>query len=117
MPRRDLSHIEVPFTSEEVLKTIKAMPFDKAPGPDGFTGRFFVVSWSIIQEDFMRAFEHFYRGDMRGLVAINKVTVPLLPKVTGARDIKDFRPVSLIHGAIKIFDKTLADRLAMDIPI
>ena len=31
-------------------------------------------------------------------------------------DIKDFRPVSLVHGAIKLFDKVLAIRLADDLP-
>lgn len=64
----------------------------------------------------MRAFGCFYSGDMRGLPAINKAMVSLLPKVDGAIDIKDFRPVSLVHGAIKIFDKVLFDRLAEELP-
>lgn len=34
----------------------------------------------------------------------------------GAVDIKDFRPVSLVHGAIKIFDKVLATRLEPELP-
>lgn len=116
LPSHDLAHLEAPFTMEEVEKTIKAMPLDKAPGPDGFTGRFYVVCWQTIREDFMRALEHFHKGDMRGLAAINKAVVSLLPKKDGVVDIKDYRPVSLVHGAIKIYDKILATRLADDLP-
>lgn len=56
------------------------MPMDKAPGLDGFTGRFYATCWPIIKGDFMRALDQFFRGDMRGLPAINKTIVPLLPK-------------------------------------
>jgi hypothetical protein len=71
-PRLELSHLEDPFTMEEVEKVIKAMPTDKAPGPDRFTGRFYAVCWHIIREDFMRAMGCFYNGDVRGMAAINK---------------------------------------------
>lgn len=64
----------------------------------------------------MRALGAFYRGDMRGLPVINKVIMSLLPKKDGAVDIKDFRPVSLAHGAIKFFDKVLSSRLAVELP-
>lgn len=50
---RDLTHLEVPFTIEEVEKTVKGMPLDKAPGPDGFTGRFYASCWNIIKVDLM----------------------------------------------------------------
>lgn len=116
IPRLDLAHLECPFTVEEVEKIVKAMPLDKAPGLDGFTGRFFASCWHIIKIDFMKALEVFYRGDMQGLPAINKAIVSLLPKVDGAVDLKDFRHVSLVHGAIKIFDKILATRLSTELP-
>ena len=38
---RDLSHLEAPFTHEEVEKVGKGMPLDKASGPDGFTRHFY----------------------------------------------------------------------------
>lgn len=116
LPTIDLSQLEVPFTDEEVEKTIKSMPLDKAPGPDGFTGRFFAACWGVIKEDFMRALECFYSGDMRGLPTINKAIVSLLPKADGAFDIKDFWPVSLLHSVIKIFVKILANRLTLELP-
>jgi hypothetical protein len=41
----DLSDLELPFTEEEVW-TIKQLPSDKAPGPDGYTGCFYKVCWA-----------------------------------------------------------------------
>jgi hypothetical protein len=34
----DLSSLEAPFSEKEVCDTISALPSDKPPGPDGFTG-------------------------------------------------------------------------------
>lgn len=113
---RNLVHLEAPFSAEEVEKIVKGMPLDKAPGPDGFTGRFYASCWSIIQDDLMRAMDHFFHGDMRGLPAINKAIIFLLPKKVGAAELTDFKPVSLVHGALKIFDKVLASRLAAELP-
>ena len=39
--QHDLSSLDVQFSEEEVWATIKDLPLDKAPGPDGFTGRFY----------------------------------------------------------------------------
>lgn len=116
LPRLDLSHLDRPFTKEEVEGVIKSMPRDKAPGPDGFTGRFYATCWSIIKEDFMRAMDCFYKGDMRGLSAINKSLVSLLPKKEGALEVSDFRPINLVHGAVKIFEKVVACRQVEDLP-
>lgn len=116
LPAWDLSHLDMPFTKDEVLKIIKAMPLDKAPGPDRFTGRFFYICWAIIKEDFMRAMEYFHRGDMRGLGSVNKALISLLPKKDEAMDIRDFRPVSLVQGPVKIFAKVLSGRLTDDLP-
>lgn len=78
--------------------------------------RLFSSCWHIIKADILRAFEIFYRGDMRRLPAINKALVILLLKLDGAVELHDFRLVCLIHGTIKIFDKVLSDRLAADLP-
>ena len=87
LPRLNLAHLKRPFTEEEVEGVIKLMPRDKAPGLHGFTGRFYATCWSIIKEDFMRAIDCFYKDDMRGLSAINKSLVSLLPKKEGALEV------------------------------
>jgi len=56
MPSLDLTELETPFSEQEVWKTINLLPSDKAPGPDGFTGKFYKVCWQIIKVDIMAAF-------------------------------------------------------------
>jgi hypothetical protein len=49
MQHHDLSDLDAPFSEEEVWATIKDMHLDKAPGPDGFTGRFYKSCWRILR--------------------------------------------------------------------
>ncbi|KAL9686220.1 hypothetical protein QQ045_023675 [Rhodiola kirilowii] len=46
----------------EVLNEIKGMGLSSAPGPDGFTGHFFLSCWDIIRDDLMMALGGFVAG-------------------------------------------------------
>ena len=50
----DLSVLDKPFT-DEVWATIRSLPADRAPGPDGYTGQFYKTCWPIIKTDFTAA--------------------------------------------------------------
>lgn len=52
---QDLCHLDVPFTEQEVHSTIRNMPKEKAPGPDGYIGTFLCKCWNIIKKDWMEA--------------------------------------------------------------
>jgi hypothetical protein len=45
-----LDELTVPFTKKEMDEVIKAMPADRAPGPDGYNGMFVKKCWPIIQK-------------------------------------------------------------------
>jgi hypothetical protein len=64
----DLSQLDSPITDEEVWSTIKALPMDRAPGPDGFTGRFYKACWTVIKSDFMADIITLQQGNDRGWV-------------------------------------------------
>jgi hypothetical protein len=49
----------MPFSRKEIDDVIKAMPSDRAPGPDGFNGLFLKKCWPIIKHDFYRLVEEF----------------------------------------------------------
>jgi hypothetical protein len=51
----DLSGTDSCFSEEEVWSAIRAMPEDKAPGPNGFTGLFYRSTWPVIKADVMHA--------------------------------------------------------------
>jgi hypothetical protein len=116
IPSIDLRHIDGEFSMEEVWKAVKGMPLDKCPGPDGFSACFFIVCWDIIKVDVMAAFNSLSRLDSRGFGAINNALITLLPKKPGAEEVRDFRPISLIHGFAKWVAKVIANRLAPLLP-
>ena len=43
-----------PVTAEEIRTALLGMNPDKAPGPDGFTTRFYLVCWDIVQKYLVR---------------------------------------------------------------
>lgn len=43
IPSHEVSELDAPFFEEEVWNTIKVLPREKEPGPDGFTGSFYSV--------------------------------------------------------------------------
>jgi hypothetical protein len=51
----DLTSLEATIPEEEVWDTIKGMTVDRAPRPNGFTGKFYEACWQIIKSDFMAA--------------------------------------------------------------
>jgi hypothetical protein len=55
MQQHELSGLDAPFSEEEVWNIIKDLPNDKAPGLDGFIGRFYKSCWPVIKADIMAA--------------------------------------------------------------
>ncbi|KQJ89566.2 hypothetical protein BRADI_4g26741v3 [Brachypodium distachyon] len=53
----DLSSLDSPWSEAEVWDAIHSMPPDKAPGPDGFSIRFFQCCWPIIKVEVLAALD------------------------------------------------------------
>jgi hypothetical protein len=107
----DLSSLEAPFSEKEVRDTIGVLPSDKAPGPDGFTGKFYKCCWHIIKSDMIAALNSLHQGNAHKLGMLNSAYLALLPKSDVALSARDFRPISLIHSFAKLVTKMLANRL------
>ena len=112
LPSYELDDLEQPISEEEVWNTIKNLPSDKAPGPDGFTGRFYKTCWPIIKEDIMAAIQTIWGKNFMNLWMLNSAYITLIPKKADAEQVKDFRPISLVHSFAKLVTKILANRLA-----
>jgi hypothetical protein len=112
VPTFDLEALDSPFSADEVWNTIISLPLDKAPGPDGFTGRFYKVCWSIIKIDVMAAISCVWARKFSNMNCLNSAYITLIPKLEGADKVKDFRPISLIHSFAKLVSKLMANRLA-----
>jgi hypothetical protein len=83
---------------------------DKAPGPDEFSIAFFQDCWDVIKVDIMGVFQDFH-AHSKFVKSLNVTFITLIPNKSGALDLKDFRPTSLVSGVYKIIAKVLGNRL------
>lgn len=98
--------IDVP-TLEEVRDTIFSLSGDSAPGPDGFTGKFFSSCWDIIGSDLLSAILEFFAGfDM--LKSWTSTLIATIPKTDVITSCKDLRPISLCNFCNKVVTKLLS---------
>ncbi|KAM3255799.1 hypothetical protein ACQJBY_048779 [Aegilops geniculata] len=101
-----------PFTEDEVLAAIKGMNPASAPGPDGLPVTFFKTFWQVVKPEVMALFEEFYSGAM-DLGRLNYGIISLIPKVPGASDIRQFRPITVINVIFRILAKGYANRVTL----
>ena len=109
-PITGLEELFVPFTTDEIDQVVRTMPIDKAPGPDGFNGKFLKSCWHIIKQDIYDLCFQFHNGTL-DLESINMGHITLVPKVASPEGINDFKPITLLNCSLKIITKNLANRL------
>jgi hypothetical protein len=108
----DLALLDALFSEDKVCETVKRLPMDKAPGPDGFTGRFYKTCWQIIKTNVMAAISCVWARKFGNMGALNSAFITLLPKTEEASHMKDYKPISFFHSFAKLITKVLANRLA-----
>lgn len=96
--------LELPFTSEEIFQAVKECSSFKAPGPDGFNFAFVKKAWGIIKPKVLEFFQDFHHNG-KLTKGINSTFVALIPKVEGALNFKDFRPISMVGWLYKLLSK------------
>nr|XP_027086510.1 uncharacterized protein LOC113708247 [Coffea arabica] len=99
----------------EIRNAVFAMDGESAPGPDGYTGKFFTVAWSVVGADVVSAVCSFFCGAELPR-AITATSIALIPKVGHPQDFSQFRPISLCNFVNKLISRILADRLARILP-
>ena len=112
VPGFDLSELDIPFCEDEVWKRISSLPSNKAPGLDGFTGKFYKTCWAIIKKDIMAAVSAVWSRKMANFEVLNSAYITLIPKKDDATNIREYRPISLVHSFAKLITKPLSNILA-----
>ena len=110
MSPEESSNLEVPFREEKVFTTIYEMDGDKAPSPDGFSMASWQASWHFFKGKIMEMFRDLHANETF-IKSLNATFLVLIPKKGDAKDLKDFRPISLLGSLYKILAKVLANRL------
>nr|GEU45038.1 RNA-directed DNA polymerase, eukaryota, reverse transcriptase zinc-binding domain protein [Tanacetum cinerariifolium] len=104
--------LECPITSDEIKRAVWDCGGDRAPGPDGFTFKFFTSFWDVIHKDVIRFVQEFFHtGEFP--IGCNLSFIALIPKVANARFVSNFWRISLIGSQYKIVGKILANKLSM----
>ncbi|GKD23822.1 RNA-directed DNA polymerase, eukaryota [Tanacetum coccineum] len=102
--------LESEVTNDEIKRAVWDCGTDKAPGPDGFTFGFYRRFWYLIESDVYDVVRYFFIYDdiPKGC---NSSFIALIPKISDANLVKDFRPISLVGSLYKIIAKIMANRL------
>ena len=111
----DNTMLTSPISSLEIRKVLSQMAPDKAPGPDGFPGNFYLACWEIIQKDLLKMVKRSQNCPKLG-GSTDSSFLTLIPKEKGAQLFSRFRPISLSNTGYKIITKIIANRLKKVLP-
>ena len=92
------------FEEGEVLKVVKAMNEDKAPGLDSFSITFFRACWVVLKEDIMKVVCNFHASG-KFERSLDATFIALIMKVPRVIDPKDFHLINLVRVIFKIIAK------------
>ena len=99
-----------PFFVDEVRAAVNGLNAEGAPEPDGIPVFFYKDCWDRVALDVVALMDEFHASSAR-MDSINRAYIALLPKVQGAEQVGDFRPISLSNSIYLIIAKVLANRL------
>jgi hypothetical protein len=97
------------FSEKEIKNGLDQMKKNKAAGPDKIPIEFYQQCWVIIKHDIIQLFEDFSNENVN-ISRINYGVITLLPKVSDATKIQQFRPICLLNCLYKLITETLTLR-------
>ncbi|GKD22873.1 RNA-directed DNA polymerase, eukaryota, reverse transcriptase zinc-binding domain protein, partial [Tanacetum coccineum] len=97
-------------TDEEIKKALFDIDDNKAPGPDGFTSKFYKKAWDIVKDDFCNAIKEFFNSG-KMLAEINATLISLVPESMTPQKVSDFRPIACCNVVYKCISKILTNRI------
>jgi hypothetical protein len=98
------------FSLEELDNLVQDMKSDTAPGPDGLHVQFLKKLWPLIRMGVLHIVNDFLLGRI-DISRLNFGVLSLIPKVPGADNISQFRPIALINVIFKMVSKAVATKL------
>ena len=106
----DIDSLLAPISSEDVKNAFFDINPLKAPGSDGFGGKFYQAYWPIIGPELITAVQSFFHhGKLPP--SLNHTLITLIPKKEAPESPDHFRPISLINTIYKAISKILVTRL------
>lgn len=82
---------------------------------DGLHARFYQLQWEMVGESLVEMVRKgFKSGEVEDF--LNKTLIILIPKVSGQKNVSQFRPISLCTMPYKLLTKVLVNRLKPIMP-
>ena len=101
-----------PISEEEVLKTIKKLPTKKSPGSDGLTSEFYIMFAPQFAKIIVGLYEQCSQQQQPCLPkSMRTGVVTLICKKGDARELKNWRPITLCNVDYKIIATVIKNRL------
>ncbi|GJV84948.1 RNA-directed DNA polymerase, eukaryota, reverse transcriptase zinc-binding domain protein, partial [Tanacetum coccineum] len=99
-----------PVSNEEIKQAMFDINDNRAPGPDGFSSKFYKKAWDIIGNDVCAAVKEFFnKGKLIG--ELNAIVISLIPKLETHTKVSDFRPIACCNAVYKSISKVLTERI------
>ena len=89
------------FLPKEIDYALMSMKAGTASGPDGWSAAMFKHFWPLLRGPIFEVCNGFMRGTV-DISRLNFGVLSLIPKVAGADNICQFRPIALINILLKI---------------
>lgn len=100
----------------KVVKAVKSLPTDKAPGIDGVPAKFFKGLIDDIRSDLWEVVNEVFQ-EFTLKRALNTSGISLLPKNGDPTKLTNYRPISLLGTIYKIIAKIMANRMVPFMPL
>jgi hypothetical protein len=94
----------------EVFNSLKKLSNGKAPGMDGIPVEFYDFFWSKLGDSYFELLEECFTTKELPLTMRTNV-ITLIYKKANRRDLKNYRPISLLCAVYKIIAKLFAERM------
>lgn len=95
----------------EVWEAVASMAANKTPGGDGLPSEFFKMYWDIVKGEVVEVFRCIMgKGTLSESMKMGVVV--LIYKKGDRKDVRNWRPISLLNSDYKVFAKMIARRLS-----
>jgi hypothetical protein len=104
------SFCDKPLSKAEVAESLRKLSNGKAPGIDGLPVEFYKAFWPLLADPYMALLEECFQHRELPLTMRTSV-ITLIYKKNDRKQLKNYRPISLLCVDYKIIAKVLAERM------
>ena len=111
---RAANAMDAPLNRDEVHRAAASLAKGKSPGPDEIPAEFYKMYSDMISQELLEVYKEFHTD---GAIhdSFKEGEIAILYKKKDSRDLRNYRPITLLNVDYKILTKILAKRLARHI--